>query len=374
MRFRFLSLAILSITFLIVSTAAYAQQISKEETARLQEFFKNRFGVNIPSDSKIEIEGLEKSPVGDLKSGKFVIGSVAGSQEVPFVISADGKYILMGNVVDTKKFEATPIKGIKKGAVPIPRGEFPLLMTDDGKYLIINSEIVDTGAFKESELKGFKSGSFIMGGSQQVPVYISDNGQYLVLGTEIMDTTIDPHQEVMEKIVLEDVPYKGNKDAEVIVVEYSDFQCPFCKRGKDMLPDILKAYDGKIKISFKQLPLRNHDWAMPAAVASVCAYQQGNDKFWAMHDKLFDNQKQITLDNSKQKFEGYAKEIGLDTKKFDACIASPEVKAKVEKDVAEATSIGVQSTPTFVVNGMIVPGANPEGLKSAIDIKLSQGS
>ncbi len=374
MRFRFLSLAILSITFLIVSTAAYAQQISKEETARLQEFFKNRFGVNIPSDSKIEIEGLEKSPVGDLKSGKFVIGSVAGSQEVPFVISADGKYILMGNVVDTKKFEATPIKGIKKGAVPIPRGEFPLLMTDDGKYLIINSEIVDTATFKESELKGFKGGSFMMGGSQQVPVYISDNGQYLVLGTEIMDTTIDPHQEVMEKIVLEDVPFKGNKDAEVIVVEYSDFQCPFCKRGKDMLPDILKSYDGKIKISFKQLPLRNHDWAMPAAIASVCAYQQGNDKFWAMHDKLFDNQKQITLDNSKQKFGEYAKEIGLDTKKFDACIASPEVKAKVEKDVAEATSIGVQSTPTFVVNGMIVPGANPEGLKSAIDIKLSQGS
>ncbi|MCL4243997.1 MAG: thioredoxin domain-containing protein [Candidatus Dadabacteria bacterium] len=374
MRFRFLSLAILSITFLIVSAAAYAQQVSKEENERLQEFFKNRFGVNIPSDSKIEIEGFEKSPVGDLKSGKFIIASAAGAQEVPFVIGGDGKYILMGNVVDTKSFEATAIKGIKKGAVPIPRGEFPLLMTDDGKYLIINSEIVDTGTFKESQLKGFKGGSFVMGGSQQVPVYISDNGQYLVLGTEIMDTTIDPHQEIMEKIVLEDVPYKGNKDAEVVVVEYSDFQCPFCKRGKDMLPDILKSYDGKIKISFKQLPLRNHNWAMPAAVASVCAYQQGNDKFWAMHDKLFDNQKQITLENSEQKFKEYAKEIGLDTKKFDACVASPEVKAQVEKDVAEATAIGVQSTPTFVVNGMIVPGANPEGLKSAIDIKLSQGS
>ena len=374
MRFRFLSLAILSITFLIVSAAAYAQQISKEENERLQEFFKNRFGVNIPSDSQIEVEGFEKSPVGDLKSGKFIINSSAGAQEVPFVIGGDGKYILMGGVVDTKTFEATPIKGIKKGAVPIPRGEFPLLMTDDGKYLIINSEIVDTGTFKESQLKGFKGGSFVMGGSQQVPVYISDNGQYLVLGTEIMDSTIDPHQEIMEKISLKDVPVKGNKDAEVIVVEYSDFQCPFCKRGKDMLPDILKSYEGKINVSFKQLPLRNHNWAMPAAIASVCAYQQGNDKFWEMHDKLFDNQKQITLENSEQKFNQFAKEIGLDTKKFDACLDSPEVKAKVEKDVAEATSIGVQSTPTFVVNGMIVPGANPEGLKSAIDIKLSQGS
>ncbi len=374
MRFRFLSLAILSITFLIVSAAAYAQQISKEENERLQEFFKNRFGVNIPSDSKIEIEGFEKSSVGDLKSGKFVINSAAGAQEVPFVIGGDGKYILMGNVVDTKTFEATPIKGIKKGAVPIPRGEFPLLMTDDGKYLIINSEIVDTGTFKESQLKGFRGGSFVMGGSQQVPVYISDNGQYLVLGTEIMDTTIDPHQEIMEKISLEDVPTKGKKGAEVVVVEYSDFQCPFCKRGKDMLPEILKQYEGKISVSYKQLPLRNHNWAMPAAIASECAYQQGNDKFWEMHDKLFDNQKQITLENSEQKFNQFAKEIGLDTKKFDACLDSPDIKAKVENDVAEATAIGVQSTPTFVVNGMIVPGANPEGLKSAIDIKLSQDS
>jgi protein-disulfide isomerase len=160
-----------------------------------------------------------------------------------------------------------------------------------------------------------------------------------------------------------------------VIVEYSDFQCPFCKRGKDMLPDILKEFNGKVKIAYKQMPLRNHNWAMPAAIAATCAYQEGGDnKFWAYHDKLFDNQKDITLENSKEKFTQYAKETGLDTKKFNTCLGSKEVQAKVESQMKEASEIGVQSTPTFVVNGMLVPGANPEGLKSAIEIQLSEGS
>ena len=211
-----------------------------------------------------------------------------------------------------------------------------------------------------------------MGGRQTVPVFISDNGKYLVLGSEIFDTTVDPHKEIMEKITLENVPTKGAEDAKVIIVEYSDFQCPFCKRGKDMLPAILKEYNGKVKISYKQLPLKNHNWAMPAAIAATCVYEEGgNDKFWAYHDKLFDNQKDITLENSNEKFNQYAKELGLDTKKFDACLQSKEVKAKLRVRLKKLSEVGVQSTPTFVVNGMIVPGANPEGLKSAIEIKLT---
>jgi protein-disulfide isomerase len=178
----------------------------------------------------------------------------------------------------------------------------------------------------------------------------------------------------MDKISLEDTPIKGAEEAQVVVVEYSDFQCPFCKKGKDMLPEILKEYDGKVKVAYKQLPLKNHNWAKPAAIASICAYQQGNDKFWEFHDVVFDNQKDIKLENSEKIFKGYAKDIGLDPKKFDACLADEKVAAQVDSEIEEAVSIGVQSTPTFVVNGMIVQGANPDGLRSAIDIKLSEGS
>jgi len=374
MKFKFLTSALLTIAFIIVGSQAFGQQISKEENARLQTFFKKNFGANLAPDTVIEIKGVEDSSIKGLKKGTFVINTAQGSQEVGFVMSQDGKYLLMGNMVDTTGFKVTAIKNIKQGAIPIPRGEFPVLMTTDGKFLIINSEIIDVSKFKDSKLAGFKEGSFNMGGRQTVPVFISGNGKFLVLGTEIYDTTVDPQKEIMEKISLKDVPIKGADNAKVVIVEYSDFQCPFCKRGKDMLPQILKDYNGKVKIAYKQLPLKNHNWAMPAAIASVCAYEQGNDKFWALHDKLFDSQKDITLENSKEKFNQYAKEVGLDTKKFDTCLNSKEVKAKVDTQMKEAVEIGVQSTPTFVVNGMIVPGANPEGLKSAIEIQLSEGS
>ncbi|MCI0482035.1 MAG: DsbA family protein [Candidatus Dadabacteria bacterium] len=374
MKFKFLTSALLTIAFIIVGSQAFGQQISKEENARLQTFFKKNFGANLAPDTVIEIKGVEESSIKGLKKGTFVINTTQGSQEVGFVMSQDGKYLLMGNMVDTTGFKVTAIKNIKQGAIPIPRGEFPVLMTTDGKFLIINSEIIDISKFKDSKLAGFKEGSFTMGGRQTVPVFISSNGKFLVLGTEIYDTTVDPQKEIMEKISLKNVPTKGAENAKVVIVEYSDFQCPFCKRGKDMIPQILKDYNGKVKIAYKQLPLKNHNWAMPAAIASVCAYQQGNDKFWAFHDKLFDSQKDITLENSKDKFNQYAKEVGLDTKKFDTCLNSKEVKAEVESQMKEATEVGVQSTPTFVVNGMIVPGANPEGLKSAIEIQLSEGS
>ncbi len=374
MKFKFLTSALLTIAFIIVGSQAFGQQLSKEENARLQTFFKKNFGANMAPDTVIEIKGVKDSSIKGLKNGTFVINTSQGSQEVGFVMSQDGKYLLMGNMVDTTGFKVTAIKNIKQGAIPIPRGEFPVLMTTDGKFLIINSEIIDVSKFKESKLTGFKEGSFNMGGRQTVPVFISGNGKFLVLGTEIYDTTVDPQKEIMEKISLKDVPTKGTDKAKVVIVEYSDFQCPFCKRGKDMLPQILKDYNGKVKIAYKQLPLKNHNWAMPAAIASVCAYQQGNDKFWALHDKLFDSQKDITLENSKEKFNQFAKEVGLDTKKFDACLTSKEAAAVVETQMNEAVEIGVQSTPTFVVNGMIVPGANPEGLKSAIEIQLSEGS
>ena len=141
-----------------------------------------------------------------------------------------------------------------------------------------------------------------------------------------------------------------------------------------MLPDILKEYDGKVSISFKQYPLPNHNWAMKASIASLCVYEQGNDMFWTFHDEIFDNQKKITVENADETFEAYAKKLGVDTKTYDACIASDETVAKVKADMAEAQAIGVNSTPTFVINGMIVPGANPDGVKAAIDLKLSDNS
>jgi len=377
MRFRSVGIAILALTFIMIGNSVFAAGMSADESQRLQKFFQNRFGTNMPPGTEIDVVGDKSSAIKGLKTGKFVIKTKDGqTQDVGFISSDDGKYILIGTLGNTKDFEDTPIKGLKKGTLPMARGSFPILISADGQYLIVGNEIIDSKKFKDSNLKGIKEGKFNMG-NREVSIYVSTGGQYLVIdvtGGGIYDSTIDPHKEAMDKISLENIPTKGAQGAKVTIVEYSDFQCPFCKRGKDMLPEILKKYDGKVKVAYKQLPLRNHNWAKSAAIASICAYQQGNDKFWEFHDVVFDNQKEIKLENSEKIFRGYAKDIGLDPKKFDACLADEKVAARVDSEIQEAVSIGVQSTPTFIVNGMIVQGANLDGLKSAIELKLSEGS
>jgi len=421
MRVKFLGAAILTLCFFIIGSSTFAETISKDEAARLNSFFMNRFGAAMQPGSEVVVEGFEASPIKGFKQGNFVISTERGDQNYPFIISEDGKYVLIGKPASTASFKATEVEGIKQGTIPFGPNQVPILITDDGQSLMLGASIISTKDFKESGFGSFKKGTIPVGrsqaplyiigdaeymilgpevvstkdfkdtgvaglkkgsigaGNQQIPLFVSSDGKYMILanpqlGSDIMDSTVDPHKEIVEKISLKGTPTKGAENAPITVVEYSDFQCPFCKRGKDMLPEILKEYDGKISVSFKQFPLPNHNWAMKASIASLCVYEQGNDKFWAFHDEVFDNQKKITLENAEETFEAYAKKLGVDTKKYDACVASDETAAKVKADMAEAQAIGVNSTPTFIINGMKVPGANPDGVKSAIDLKLSDNS
>lgn len=327
MRLKYFGIAVFVLSFFAFEAQVFAEKISPQETKRLQQFVKRTFGARMPEDAKIDVKGYEESPVKGFKKGSFAISSSRGSGDIPFLISQDGKYIVLGEPIDTGKFEDTKVAGIKKGEVNL--------------------------------------------GRQSVPILISNDGKYLILG-ELIDSTVNPLVETMKKISLEDVPLKGNKDAKVTIVEYSDFQCPFCKRAtEDVLPGILKQYGGKVKLVFKQFPLPSHPWAKDAAIASVCAYEQGNDGFWKFHDIVFQKQKEITVEKSKEQLKTLAKQIGLDTGKFEACFNSPDTATKVQNELKEGQSIGINSTPTFVVNGMPVPGANPEGLKAAIEASLS---
>jgi protein-disulfide isomerase len=321
-----ISSSLLLCLVMILHPAVKAEQISKEETARLQSFLKKRLGSRMPLDATIEVKGYENSPLQGFNQGTFLINSSRGSGDVKFIISNDGRYIILGEPTSTKDFEQSQIQGLKEGSVSL--------------------------------------------GTQTLPLLISKDSKYIILG-EVIDTSVDPLKETMSKISLEDVPLKGKETANVTIVEYSDFQCPFCKRGSQLLPQILQDYDGKIKIMYKQLPLPMHNWANDAAIASLCAHKQGNDKFWEFHDLLFENQQDIKVENAKEEFKAFAKKIGLNENDFDKCLGSPEIAKRVQADIDEARSIGVSSTPTFVVNGQIVPGANPEGLKSAIETSLS---
>jgi protein-disulfide isomerase len=162
-------------------------------------------------------------------------------------------------------------------------------------------------------------------------------------------------------------PMWGDKDAKVTVVEFSDFQCPFCSRAAETVTELKKKYKGKIKLYFKMFPLPMHKDARPAAEAGLCVNDQGTDKFWKFHDIAFKSQDKLdAADLSK-----YAKEAGADQKKFDECVASGKFKDAVAQDMAYGEKVGVRSTPTFFINGQLVSGAVPiENFSEIIDDEL----
>lgn len=154
----------------------------------------------------------------------------------------------------------------------------------------------------------------------------------------------------------DDDPVKGYENAPVTIIEFSEYQCPFGGRFfKESLPQIEENYikTGKVKHVFRDFPLSFHQYAQKAAEASECADEQG--KFWEYHNKLFENQDALDTNNLKQ----YAKNLDLDTAKFNDCLDSGKMASEVQKDFNDGSQYGVSGTPTFFINGIKLVGAQP---------------
>ena len=170
-------------------------------------------------------------------------------------------------------------------------------------------------------------------------------------------------------------PSIGDKNAKVVIIEFSDFQCPFCKRlFDDTFKKLKQEYidTGKVRLVYRDYPLSFHANSQVAAEASGCANDQG--KFWEMHDKLFENQdawSSLPNDGAKEKFGEFATQIGLDVNSFTSCVNSEKYKDEIQKDIDDGTKAGVSGTPTLFINGSIIVGAQPYStFKSAIDQEL----
>lgn len=147
-------------------------------------------------------------------------------------------------------------------------------------------------------------------------------------------------------IQLEDAPIRGTPmGASVTLVVFSDFECPYCRLAHPLLMQVLREYEGRVRLAFKHYPLPMHERAAPAAVAAVAAQNQG--KFWEMHDLLFENQDALT----DADFERYAGDIGLDLPRFRADVASEAARMRVERDRAEGRELAIQGTPSIFING-----------------------
>jgi protein-disulfide isomerase len=176
-----------------------------------------------------------------------------------------------------------------------------------------------------------------------------------------------PPQEV--NVDTEGRPAIGPEDAEVTIVEFIDYECPFCGEfARDTLPQIEREYGDEVRFVVRNLPLENiHPDARVAAEAAECAFEQG--RFWAYHDVLFENQDALNVPDLKR----YAREAGLDAASFDRCLDSADGAAAVQADVSDANEYGITSTPTFFVNGQRLEGALPfSQFRAEIDAALAE--
>ena len=228
-----------------------------------------------------------------------------------------------------------------------------------------------------------------MPGYDKVPVTLARDGRstthdFLVSKdnkTLIEWQKLDISKDVMESINMSGRPERGSKDAKVVIVNYDDFECPFCSRmHQTLFPDLMKTYGNQVKIVYKDYPLTSiHPWAMHAAVDANCLALQNNDAYWEFADYAHANQKAINgekrdIKEEYEKLDQITQDIGkkhsIDIAQLNACMKKQD-EAPVRASMAEGDKIGVDATPTMFVNGERLSGAVPEPeLRKVIDRAL----
>jgi len=171
--------------------------------------------------------------------------------------------------------------------------------------------------------------------------------------------------EAMKLIAVDGAPVRGAQKARVTIVEYGDFQCPFCLRSRPTLRQVLETYPEDVRLVYKHYPLSFHREAMNAHRAAEAAREQG--KFWEMHDRIF----QTPSDLSPETMRKHAEALGLDLAEFDEAYKSERVQKRIAADQEEGRKVGVRGTPAFFVNGKYIAGAQPfEAFRREIDAAL----
>ena len=160
-------------------------------------------------------------------------------------------------------------------------------------------------------------------------------------------------------------PQRGGDNAQVTIVEYSDFQCPFCRRAESSVRQVLKKYGGRVRLVYMDYPLASHRYAMDAAIAARCAGEQG--EFWSYHDALFANPSNLATPGLK----ATAQEIGLDPLTFDRCLEERKFENAVLADQKEGDAAGLRGIPYFIVDGEVLHGAStPAAFYRVIDREI----
>ncbi len=244
----------------------------------------------------------------------------------------------------------------------------------------------------------FDEGTLLIGGQQQLQFVVTKNDESLfLLAAPVVDVSrsIDElnalraadraseaeaarnrHARLME--LGGDLPFRGNPDADVVIFEFSDFECPFCARAATTVEELLEKRGDEIKLVYLHYPLSIHPWAREAATSAVCAAEQDPSAFWTLHDYYFENQNAIEVENIGDRSRGALAAAGIDLDAWSSCVqvdaaTSGSAASIVQEHEQTALSFGLSGTPAFFVNGLYINGAKPLAeFEAAIDQALSE--
>ena len=269
------------------------------------------------------------------------------------------------------ELKPSPVAGFDQGTLTLRsggrEGTKPLLITKDGRFYYLS----EVHSLEPSKFQGLAS---TPDASDAPSLNVTNDLKHFFFGKPT-DLSIDPDAANLAKIKPEGAPSLGPANAPVLIVEYSDLQCPYCSKAhQEIEANLVKTYGKKVRWIFKHYPLTNiHPWAFDAAAASLCAYKAKPEAFWKFTAAIFEKQRETTPANLRERMLASAKAAGVAGAKFEACFDGKGGKAAVEADVAEANALGVNSTPTIFVNGRKVEGFDTfDSLKAVIDEKLAE--
>ncbi len=254
-------------------------------------------------------------------------------------------------------------------------GEISLREAEELGIAFVNSELLVapfSAELVDSKREGDLYRLTFSFADEEIDSYMTKDGEFffpqgfeleegLLAGGE--DETVGTDEEVFDvgdpnAVSIDDDPMLGNIDAPITIVEFSDFQCSFCKSATSTVKEIEDKYvaSGDVKIVYRDFPLENiHPQAKPAAMAAECAHEQGESFFWEYHDLLFEQQSELSAEN----YLLWAEEIGLDSGAFVECVEDERYAQEVEADFAAGQALGVSGTPAFFINGKMFEGAQP---------------
>ena len=248
---------------------------------------------------------------------------------------------LAGQGIRVDSLAASGIDGWDRGVLTIPnRGVQPFLVSEDTKTLyFLASDALDVS----------RSSASLAGARAEREA--AERAETLALADRL-------------RAAAAGLPARGNPDAPITIVEFSDFECSFCKRASGTVDEVL-AQNPDVKLVYMHFPLQMHPWAEPAAIASTCAAQQSDDAFWTLHDAYFENQRTLSTQNVVSESLGYLQASGLDLAAWSTCVtdtsseAHRQASAAVSGQMALGDQLGVRGTPAFFIEGQLLSGAQP---------------